>query len=479
MKRSLIFALFLGLVLAGCKKDFLETKPKNSIDAPDAFSTPDKVRAAMNGLYDLMTLSSFNTHIMLTTDVKGGDMLVVSTGNYNRFVTEYQFLQSPTAGYGTGFWRDGFRLISNCNQAIVNLPKAPISDAQKAEYLAEAKMIRGWANLQLIRLFGQPYSLAPNSLGIPKVESPLGEQDKTPPRATVKEIYDYIVTDLSFAKDNLPATRKDIYRVTKNSAYGLLARVYLDMENWRLAADNAKLARAGYPLSSAASLLNGFVDPTSEWIWSLDYRSDDNTGYLQVASFQEPYDIGYSTFRASETFVQLFAANDIRQKLFFVNEAKVNTGAGDALQRDKMMISRDGYLMNKFYFRSLWDLDVPMMRSAEMYLIEAEAEAELGNTLAAQTALFEVQKRAITGAVISSNTGQALEDEIQLERRKELFGEGFRFFDILRRKETLVRTTPTHWSALTLEPGNYKNVLPIPQSEREVSGLTQNPGYPQ
>ena len=466
------------MLLSGCKKDFLETKPNTSINAPDAFSTPDKVGAAMNGLYDLMTLSGFTNHIMLTTDVKGGDMLVVSTGNYNRFVTEYQFLQSPTAGYGAQFWRDGFRLISNCNQAIVNLPKAPITDAQKNEFIAEARMIRAWSNYQLVRLFGQPYSVAPNSLGIPKVEVPLGEQDKTPPRATVKDIYDFIVADLTFAKDNLPSSRKDIFRVTKNSAYGMLARVYLDMENWRLASDNAKLARVGYALPPGSALLNGFIDPTSEWIWGLDYRSDDNTGYLQLASFQEPYDIGYSTFRATEAFFNLFSANDIRQKLFFVNETKVLTLEGDALQRDKPMISRDGYLMNKFYFRAQWDLDVPLMRSAEMFLIEAEAEAELGNNAPAQDALFEVQKRAITGAVKSVNTGDALKQEIQIERRKELFGEGFRFFDILRKKETLVRAAPAHWYPITLAPGATRNILPIPQSEREVSGLEQNPGYP-
>jgi len=414
---------------------------------------------------------------MLTTDIKGGDMLVVSTGNYNRFVTEYRFLQSPTAGYGTQFWRDGFRLISNTNQAIKNLPNAPISDAQKNDFLAEARMIRAWTNYQLVRLFGQPYSVAPNSLGIPKLETPIGEKDPTPARATVKDIYDFIIADLTFAANNLSASRNSIFRVTKNAAYGMLARVYLDMENWKLASDNAKLARAGFNLAPGADLLKGFVDPTSEWIWALDYRSDDNSGYLQVASFQEPYDIGYSTFRATPSFFNLFGADDIRQKLFFVNLKKVETYEGDALQRDAPKVKGDGYLMNKFYFRSAWDLDVPLMRSAEMYLIEAEAEAELGNTLAAQTALYEVQKRSIPTATISSNTGAALETEIQVERRKELFGEGFRFFDILRRKETLDRTAPEHWSPITLTPGADKNILPIPQSEREVSGLEQNPGY--
>ncbi len=434
----------------------------------------------MTGLYDIMTRSGFTNHIMLTTDVKGGDMLVVSTGNYNRFVTEYRFLQSPTAGYGFQFWRDGYALIANANQAIDKLPSAPITDAQKKEYLAEARTIRAWANHELIRLFAQPYSVDPNSPGLPKVDRPLTPSETTPARSTVKDIYDFILADLLYAKDNLPASRTSAYRVTLNSVNGLMARVYLDMGSWQKASDAAKLARNGFPLAAASTLLNGFVDPTSEWIWGMNYRSDDNTGYLQLASFQEPYDIGYSTFRATSDFYALFTSDDIRQKQFFVNMDIINgTGASsDPLKRDRSAVSRDGLLMNKFLFRSSWDLNVPLMRSAEMFLVEAEAEAELGNTLNAQTALFQVQKRAIASAAMSANTGNTLKDEIQNERRKELYGEGFRLFDIQRRKQTLVRTAPAHWSPLTLASGDYKNALPIPQQEREASNMAQNAGYP-
>ena len=478
MKKILIFLSFVAIFSMGCKKDFLETKPTASISAIDAFSTADRVVAAMNGLYDRMTVSTYYTQQALTTDIEGEDMVLVSTGNYSRFVTEYRHLQSPTVGYGVGFWQYGWQLISNANQAIKNLPISPITDAQKKEYLAEARTLRAWAYHQLIRTFAQPYSVDPNSIGLPKLETPLGPNDVLPARESVKTIYEYMLGDLLFAKDNIPTSRKSTYKVNLQAINGMLARVYLDMENWAKASEYAKLARTGFPLAAGSTLLNGFVDPTSEWIWTLDYRSDDNTGYVQVASFQEPYDIGYSTFRATPEFLALFDNNDIRQKQFWVNETKVATYAGDALKRDKPLISRDGYLMNKFWFRDAWDLDVPLMRTAEMYLIEAEAEAELGNDGPARTALFEVQKRAITGATISVNSGAVLKQEIQIERRKELYGEGFRYYDILRRKETLTRTSPNHWAKLTLASGDPKRIMPIPQSEREASGMKQNLGYP-
>lgn len=479
MKKIFLSLLLLTLILSGCKKEFLDTRPYDAIDEAAAFTSAERVDAAMTGLYDLITTAAFNTHLSLTSDIQGGDMVVVSAGNYGRFVTEYQYLQSPTLGYGGGFWNGAYKLITNCNVAIAQLPNAPISEPLKTDYLAEARALRAWAHLQLVRTFSQPFAYDKTMPGIPIVDKVLQPSDPIPSRGTVKEVYDFITADLVYARQNMSASRtNNSGRLVLNAVNGLLARVYLDQELWSEAAASAKLARNGYPLSPAATLLNGFIDKTPEWIWTLSYRSDDNTGYVQVASFQEPYDIGYSTFRATSSFLNLFANDDIRRLQFYVNLNKVATYSGNALQRDAILFSRDGYLMNKFYFREAWDLNLPMMRSAEMYLIEAEAEAEQGHAALAQDALFEVQRRAIPGAVKSTNTGAALNLEIRNERRKELYGEGFRHYDLLRKKETLVRTAPEHWSAITLAPGDFRNVFPIPQAEREVSNIPQNAGYP-
>lgn len=485
MKKKNLYITYLlagGLIFSSCKKDFLDTKPATSFESTEAFSSPSRVNAAMIGLYDLMQPSQFTNHIFLTTDVKGGDLMVVSSGNYNRFVTEYQFTEIANGGTGAlsyVFWKRAFEMISSCNQAITNLPKSPVADDLKNDYLAEARALRAWANHQLVRLYAQPYAVNPDGVGIPKVDKPLLPSDPTPQRSSVKDVYSYMLDDLKFAEKNISTGRNNAYRITINGIYALEARLYLDMGNWAEASNYAKKARNGFPLEPGTTLLKGFVDKTPEWIWGLNYRTDDNTAFLMLASFQEPYDLGYSTFRATKSFLGMFDKDDIRRKQFYVNVEKVNSGedALDALQRDTTMVSRDGYLMNKFYFRKTLDLDMPIIRSAEMYLIEAEAESELNNTAAAQAALYEVQKRAIPTAVKSINTGDALKTEIENERRKELYGEGFRFFDILRRKKTLTRGAVEHWKPITLEPDNYHNVLPIPQREIDISHLEQNKGY--
>ena len=244
------------------------------------------------------------------------------------------------------------------------------------------------------------------------------------------------------------------------------------MGNYPEASKYAKLARTGKPLSSAAALTAGFRAPTSEWIYALNSRTDDNAGFITVHSFYDPFDVGYSSFRATDDFLNLFSNADLRRRQFLVNGAISRRGP-------------EGFLINKFDFTTSPAQDQVIIRSSEMFLIEAEAEARIGvaNETAAKVALLAIQSRAGVATLPSANTGQALINEILLERRKELYGEGFRYFDLLRTKTPLVRTPLAqsgHWAVFTLQPGDNKLVLPLPQVElnaNPVLKLQQNPGY--
>ena len=111
-----------------------------------------------------------------------------------------------------------------------------------------------------------------------------------------------------------------------------------------------------------------------------------------------------------------------------------------------------------------------------MLLIEAECEAELQNYSEAQDALYLIQRRANPGVTKSTETGQALIDQILLERRKELFGEGFRWQDIKRRQLPFVRTGD-HWVKLSFtaqDPDYFRLTFPIPQSEIDANNALDN-----
>jgi hypothetical protein len=476
INRKLVIGILISsLAVSSCKKDFLDLKPTQSISNQDAFTSDTKLSAAMTGIYDLITNTAYLYNITLNSDAKGEDVLPNSTGNYNRFVAGYQYIETVNSAELQSHWQQGYRIIANCNQLIENVPTAPVSDAVKARYIAEASAIRAWTHFQLVQEFGaKSYALDPEALGVPVVEKSIGPTDEFPARAKVKDVYASILKDLALAETGFPTTVKDVYRINLGSIRAITARVYLTMGNWAKASEYSKSARAGYTLGTASSLLAGFRAPTSEWIWALRSTADDNGFFLEVQSFYDPYDRGYSSFRVSKEFYNSFGTNDFRK-----NQFKIPTAvAGDATT-GTVKILGDGYLTSKFVFDGSGANDQLIIRASEMILIEAEAEARIGglNEVAAKNALLLIQKRADASATLSLNTGDALVQEILLERRKELFGEGQRYYDILRTKQTLNRTSSTsHWSKLSIPAGDKRFALPIPQAEINANPkITQNP----
>ncbi|RZK92119.1 MAG: RagB/SusD family nutrient uptake outer membrane protein, partial [Pedobacter sp.] len=416
-KTAIYTGVMLLLVAAtSCKKEFLEVTPTQQINAKDAFSSQAKIQAAMTGIYDLTTFSGYTNNMILSADVKGNDVMVVSgSGNYGRFINQYQFIETVNNADVYAWWQYSYKVVSNANQFVENIPASPISDALKTEYLAEARALRANTYFWLVRWFAQPYSVNPEALGVPILRKPLGPSETSPARDKVKDVYAFIIEDLKYAEANLPtAGRTSIYRMSVPAIQGILARVYLNMGNWAEASRYAKLARAAKPLSTAAALLTGFSNPSSEWIYAINVRTDDNQGFLAVSSFYDPYDVGYSSFRVTDDFFSSFAANDERKKQFLVKSSPT-AAASTAVYRKR----GEGYLINKFDFTTTNANNQVLMRSAEMYLIEAEAEARLTNEIAAKQALLAIQQRAGVATAVSANTGNALIEEILTERNKE------------------------------------------------------------
>jgi hypothetical protein len=145
--------------------------------------------------------------------------------------------------------------------------------------------------------------------------------------------------------------------------------------------------------------------------------------------------------------------------------------------------ARVNYQNQKFLAKSdaLSVGDVPYMRSAEMYLIEAEAKARLGQTAPAQTALFTLNKSRNPNYVQTTKTGQELIDEILFYRRIEFWGEGFRFTDLKRMNLPMIRTgIPNHQTTIVqifeVPAGDIKWEFLFPQDEIDANkAINQNP----
>jgi hypothetical protein len=150
------------------------------------------------------------------------------------------------------------------------------------------------------------------------------------------------------------------------------------------------------------------------------------------------------------------AATDVRKQLW--DPTGTNTASFPIPTSASM---RYPYMSKKFRVAdaSLSIGDVPYMRVAELYLIEAEALARSGDNTGAAAALYTLAFNRNPGYVLSANTGTALIDEIMVQRRVELWGEGFRFYDLKRTNVALDRTGANHSASFT------NGVLSVPAND--------------
>lgn len=503
--KIVVAAGIIGSTLS-CSDDFLDTKPETAVSYEEAFESITNAESALVGMYNNLSSYSFEgLYAPIMGDLVGEDLLLDSKQNWGWFLSVYQLETLPNYTWASSPWSDGYFLIYQANQIIENANLVPdATDAQKGNLVGQAKVMRAHTMLKLVQMFGEAYSSNPTALGILNANSVKEWDEEDIPRSTVGDIYDQILSDLNeaipmledYAAEvaNLPVSeRPQMFNDSTaffnvRSANAILARTYLDMASgsssspyWTKARDHASVAKKDMALMDINDLFSGFNYPNSETLYSIKYTADDNNIYLSLPSFYWPLG-GYSSMRADTTFVDSYSNYDLRSNWFPHGRDIMVRWNGD---EEDSPLDADNYVITKFqsingqtgYAQRI------SIRASEMYLIEAECEAELGNDTEAQNLLFAIQKRANPGSLKSTNTGQALIDEILTERRKELVGEGFRWNDIKRRSLPFKRNGH-HWSKWDFQFGDadyYRLTFPIPQSEIDNnSALTeadQNPGY--
>lgn len=467
MKRNILVAILFGLTLIACEKDFLDKQPSNRISEQIITSNDGTIEIGINGTY--RTLASYLFDGLYTSamaEVMSGDALITKSNNYTRFLVYYQYNLKTTSTYASYIWISAYEVIDNANVILAGIDKAS-GDKDKLDNLeGEALALRAYSYMQLANMFqAETYSANPEALCVPlRVEPYQTSQIADIPRATNNQVYDQIEKDLLEAA-NLINDNNRTGRFSKRAVQGLLARVYLQRGMWEDAATWAIACHRNQALDPSL-ITDGFYDYNAESIFGYDYTETDNSFYMSHPSFwyfaRPDYDglvYGYSSIRYTPEFVDMFADNDAR-KMFFVDDSE--------------MFGSDGsFFTYKFQHRNdqLSEARMIRMRVSEMYLIEAEAKAHF-DEIGAKNALFNVQKRSVPTATLSTNSGQDLMMEIFTERKKELYGEGFGVLDNKRMRVDIDRSSPFHWgySETTIKWNSPTLTLPIPQAEIDANG---------
>lgn len=481
IKKYINFLLIISFgFLWSCSDEFLNEEPTTALPSENVFESITTAEAALVGAYDALSAYSFDgLYWPIMSDIMGEDvMLVPGADNWGWFVEAYQLELLPNYSWVDSPWWAAYKVIYDANQLVAfakNIPDA--TEAQMEEIEGQGKALRAYVMLKLAQMYAPSYSANPDALSIINVIEPVDANSEDFPRATTREVYAQIEADLlsavSLLKNNEDDDRSDDKYdegfFDKRAANALLARMYLDMQEWEKARDHAQDAHEGMELMSLEDWVNyGFAYRTSETIFTVAYTLADNNTYLSIPSFYYPVS-GYSSIRLNDEFVNLYANGDSRKEYVIYQDDEIDT---------------ERHFTTKFvHDQQVGNAERIAIRVTEMYLIEAECEAELGNYAAAQNTLWAVQERVFSRSSKTSATGQALVDEILVERRKELFGEGFRLNDIKRRSLPLVREG-NHWADADYTYGDdnyYRLTFPVPQSEIDANPLIneehQNEGY--
>jgi len=462
MKNAVIFYQFflfacLTIVSLGCKKSYLDTKPSTAIIQP-------------NSLQDLIDLME-NPGILNAT----GALPVLACDDYYyldkagwqaaRTATERNTYIWAKDVYGGETrimdWNAPYQSIFYANNVLEGLQT--IDDSLESSTF---KFVKGWAYFtrafemyDLVKNYAPAFdsSSASTDLGIPlKLHAAINDVE---PRATVKETYDQILSDLNIATQLLPSNypAQHLNHPSKISAYGLFARIYLSMRNYQ---------KAGMYADSSLLLYS----------YLIDYNSLDTTSNrpFPIQNPESIFSIGQVTKYPSTIYFNIgqrisidttlydsYDPNDLRRCIFFQSPSP------------GQHIVKQGYLGVGVYPYTGIAVD-------EMYLIRAEAYARMGNSNAAlkdlNTLLAARFRSAAFNNVTASSATEAL-SKILNERRKELVWRGIRWSDLKRlNKEgaNISLTRTLNGETYTLGPNDPRYIFNIPQDEIVLSGIRQN-----
>ena len=480
MKTHIYIAIAATLLIAvSCDKmNQLEPQGGNSLTSQvlqTNQTVPSRINASFNGMFTKLGApdSVFGSGrpddwgflmIGFSGDIEAADVVLVNSG-YNWFST-CGALTSRNADYANPYVRYAapYNEIAAANEVIRSYPEG--TTEQAAIYnIAQAHAIRAFAYLNLAPYFQFGYAAGGRDLPCVPIVTEDTENFTENPRASVEEVYQLIISDLTYAIENLEGyVRPDKSRIDVQVAYALRARAYLNMQEWALAAADAEKALEGYSPATMAEVSKPFLYDISEhnWIWGYDMQTDvamENpyaTSSAWLRSFSgDGYSAGTQVYSCCNSLLyDRIPDTDVRKGWWVNSELEspllasvtwdgVSGNAVGPLEIDNVKTPFLPYTNVKFGMFTVGgtsnDEDWPFIRAEEMILIQAEGMVKSGQAVAGKAVLEDFVRTYRDPSYSADAGGRSLEDEIWFQRRVELWGEGFSNPDTRRLNKPLVR----------------------------------------
>lgn len=486
--------------MSSCLNNWLDLNPADGIDAETAIKSSSDLANVRTGMYAAIkgnsTLIDYYGRLMwVYGDVRGEDIQYEPKGGSNRGSFYYYMTYSTADDFtsNSAIWQTPNIVISRANRVIAAAESGNLSDAAAAQatisqYAAEARVVRAMALFDLTRIYGKPYTMDQGaSLGAPIITTPLEPADK-PSRNTVAECYEAIEKDLTDAINSGALPTEGQYYMNIWAAKALQVRVYLTKGEWSNALKVAEdiINNSDYSLWNISEYADAWNETNMSHYKEMlfEISINDNTDWTDREGiaylYREAARVGYGDLIITKTFSDMLKSDpaDVRNNVLLEPADEKSAYAGNKVYVNKMPANSSGDARYA---------DIPMLRLSEVYLSAAEAAFQTGDKNTAASMLNAIISNRTTDVSKQVTASDITLDRIYIERRKELFGEGQRYFDVLRRGETVVRYTSEAdkgWhDVLTEEARTFnresKKALPlIPASEINANpNMQQNPLY--
>ncbi|MDO3641625.1 RagB/SusD family nutrient uptake outer membrane protein [Mucilaginibacter sp. L3T2-6] len=473
------------VVTQSCKKSFLDVTAKGTVASAQFWKTETDATSAVNAMYaNLHEWTNIAFAPIAVESMGSDDVEKGSTPTDASFMNDFHFF---TANSGEGqiadFWGGEYKTINFANQILDNVPGINMDANLKSRYLAEAKFIRAYAYFRLVRAFGD----VPLRLHVPKTAN-----EYNIPRTPKAQVWTAIETDLTDAASVLPQSygAADVGHVTKGAALTLHAKAALYQKKWADVVNYTnQVMGLGYSLfPDYEQMFRTNHKNNQESIFEIQNMlipnnpGASNSQYSQVQGVRGSTGGGWGFNVPSADLAAAYETGDPRRDATIIFRGET-TPEGDAIPADgdNPMYNQKSYVPFSLYvsgFNEGCQQNKIVLRYADVLLMNAEANNELGNTAAALIPLEQVRARARAGnnAILPKvvSTDQAtVRAAIYHERRVEFAMEFDRYFDVIRQGRGAEVFGSRGWKA------NKNEVWPVPQNEIDLSAgtLTQNPGY--
>ena len=466
MKYLLYITLFFALI--SCES-YIDLKPlaENSVD--NFYNTASDMEQAVIAAYDGLQTSVRPGYLDHFAEVRSDNTYDFATTPAGGAYADFDNFNLTSANDRLNvFWHNSYLTIQRANIVLNRIDAITMDETIKENRKGEVKFIRALTYFYLVQIWGDV------PLVVEETTDPISFIGQT--RTPVAEVYNQIITDLTEAVDELPATvnNANYGRVTQGAALGLLARVYLVRKDYRKVIEytDRVINSGGYALDADYAGIFDYSKKGNEIIFEVVFKSGTNSEGFPYLNVNHDYNN-----TAARDFMETFK-NDPRLDAI-VDTSNIATYYGNKVHNE--IVNTDNTI----------DIKSVILRYADILLMKAEALNELQYlSEEALDLLNQVHTRAkpnLAFTIADFTSKNQFLDAILNERRIEFAFENLRWFDLVRTGKAIevmsAKNTggnkPNSASALPFTISENDLLFPVPQVQIDASSgsLTQNPGY--